>query len=117
MGRVGLFVAVRAGYDDLILFSPLTEIVGHSRLDTRSPEGALVVDDGGWVDAVWARVEDRVPLVEDVESRAQGCIVTPLGASEGVIAPERLKTKIGIGRDASVLIAEGLLIAGWSHGV
>lgn len=81
LGRVGLFVAVRAGYDDLVLLSPLTEIVGRSGLDTRSPESALVVYNGGWVGASWARVQGRVALEEDVESRAQGGIVTPLGAT------------------------------------
>lgn len=65
----------------MILLSPLTEIVGRSRLDTGSPESALVVYDRGWVDAAWARVQGRVALEEDVESRAQGGIVTPLGAT------------------------------------
>lgn len=78
LGGIGLFVTIGPRYNDLILLSPLSEIVGRSRIDARSPERALVVYDGGWIGAVWARVQGRISLVEDVEARAQGCIVAPL---------------------------------------
>lgn len=111
MGGVGLFVTVRARYHHLILLPPFPKVAGCSRVDTRSPESALVVYDAGWVGASWARVLGRVSLVEDVESRAKRCVVAPLGATECVIALEGLKSEVGICGDAGVEVLEGLLIA------
>ena len=117
LGGVGLFVTVRARYHHLILLPPFSKVAGCSRLDTRSPEGALVVYDAGWVGAGWARVLRRVSLVKDVESRAKRCVVAPLGATECVIALEGLKSKVGICGDAGVKVLEGLLIAKWGYSV
>lgn len=115
LGGISLLVTVRTGYDDLILLPPLTKIVGRSQLDTRSPEGALVVHDGGWIRAILTRVLDGVPLIKDVEPCTEGCIVAPLGAAYRIVAPHGLKAEIRIRGYTGVHIAEGSLIAWWSY--
>lgn len=116
-GRVGLLPAVRANNDDLEVVAPLACVHGRRGIDTRAPERALVVGDGGGIGAVWGGVERRVTLDVEVEASAEGGVVAELRAGERVVGLEGLQAQVRVGVYGRVVVLEGLNVTQGGLGV
>lgn len=87
------------------------------RSDTRAPECALNVGEGGRIWACVGRGEGRIALKVDVERSAEVRGVTELLALDGVIGLEGGETQIGIGIHRGLEIREGAGVALWCGGI
>lgn len=110
-GRVGFFVAVGAGDDDLEVVAVLAEVGCRGGIDAGAPERAAVVGDGGGVGAVGGWVDGRVALDVEVETGAEGGVVAVLRTAEGVVGSQEVVAQVGVGGDGGVEVMEGLNVA------
>ena len=77
----------------------VTVVVGGGGVHSRAPKGALVIGDGCWLGAVVRWIQGGVSLDEDVETCAEGFVVTVFGTLLYVIGFESLETQVCVGRD------------------
>ncbi len=113
---VGLLVSIGGGNDDLELAAVVTRVGCGSCIDAGAPESTLVVCNGGGEGAVSGWVEGGIPLNEDVETGAKGCVVTVLAAGGNVIRLEGLEAEVGVGTYGCVQVDECLDVTGGSLG-
>lgn len=109
LGLVGLGVAVGADDGDLKVTTVLAAVVGSLRLDTGTPERALVVCDGvGLVARALLRVPLGITLDVDVESSAEVLVVTPVSATLDIITLKSPVAKVRVGVDSGRKVLESV---------
>lgn len=119
-GGVGLLVTVGAGNDNAESTASLTGVHSSGRLDTRSPEGTLVVGDGRDIFAsagALVGVERGITLDVQVEGSAETSGITLGSATSNIVACKSVQTHVAVGVDRRIQVLEGLSIAGGSNSV
>jgi len=112
-----LVVTVGSSDNNLEIIAALASVSGSLLGNLLSPDGALVVDNGGRVRArALVRVPLRVTLDVDVETSAGLAIVAELGAGIDIVAIESLVGDVATTGGSTLKVDEGLLVAGRSLG-
>ena len=88
----------------------LALVLSRLRCDRRSPKSALDVGCAGWVEAVWAGCNCRVPLEEDVVPCAKIDGVAALLALHGIVTVQGVEAQIGVLLYGAIKVHEGLFV-------
>jgi len=112
-----LVVTVGSSDNNLEIIAALASVGGSLLGNLLSPDGALVVDNGGRVGArALVRVPLRVTLDVDVETSAGLAIIAELGAGIDIVAIESLVRDVATTGGSTLKVDKGLLVASRSLG-
>lgn len=110
---VVLGVAVGASDDDVELITVLALVDCSFGGDTRAPESAFDVGEGGWIRASGTWIDGGVTLEVDVKGSAEVGGIAELLAFDSVVGLEGGETHVAVGVDRCLQVHEGPLVALW----